>query len=62
MEGMPNKARNYELSTMIQELIKIFPADLQSVRGTPSSFFEPSFAGAKNLLTFAARKRGSGLF
>jgi hypothetical protein len=41
---------------------KIFQADLQSVNYTLSLFLWQVFAQVKNLLTFAARKRGSGLF
>jgi hypothetical protein len=40
--------------------LKFFPADLQSVISTPMLFLEWAFAETKTLLTFAARKRGSG--
>jgi len=47
---------------MICELIEIFHPHLQSVRYTRVCFLRLAFARVKNLLTFAARKRGSGLF
>jgi len=47
---------------LIASHLEIFQADLQSVIDTLLLFLWQVLAQSKTLLTFAARKRGSGLF